>query len=226
MALRCPTCGSKDLWLPRRKKSRFDLFVEQFGYKRFDCRGCWRRPILKVDKKKKYTDPPVAAPAEVAPEISSPEINVEEAPAIPIPIPAIVTPPELTIIGPTMLIQGEMHTRESIRVYGRLEGALNATGCRVVIEQDATVAASLRAADVVVRGRLEGDTVASGSITVCRDGRLIGEARTARLVVEDGAFVKGKNETGAELKSQTPSDAGKPIARVTTPVESVKSGRR
>jgi len=223
MSLRCPACGSKDLWQPRRHKTRFDLLVEAFGYQRYDCRGCWRRPILRVEKKKKSRGAPAPALPEPEPETYSPEVYIEE----PVNLPASLDLPVPTVIGPTMLIRGEFHTGEGIRVYGRLEGSLHATGYRVVVEQAGSVAATVRAGDVVVRGRLEGDTVASGSITVCRDGRLIGEARTARLIVEDGAFVKGKNETGAELKPPTESGPQRPrVAREAAAVESRTSRRR
>jgi cytoskeletal protein CcmA (bactofilin family) len=225
MILRCPACGSKDLWRPRRHKSTFDLLIEKFGYRRFDCRGCWKRPILRVGNRQQYAaavaeaaaeaavTAAAAPPVEVAPQIPSPPVQREE----PVAAPVSVAGPEPTVIGPTMVIQGEVYSNESIRVHGRLEGVLQATDSRVVIEPEGSVKATVRAADVIVRGRLEGETVASGSITVCRDGRLIGEAKTARLVVEDGAYVKGKNETGAEAKPRKPAKEGKASNRQKVP---------
>jgi cytoskeletal protein CcmA (bactofilin family) len=117
-------------------------------------------------------------------------------------------PAEPTVIAPTMLIQGEVRSREGIHVRGRLEGILHVNGSRLVIEQGGSVAAMVRAARVVVHGLLLGDTVASSSITVCRDGSLIGEVRTCSLVVEDGAYLKGKIETmpGSELELQNVPD--------------------
>ena len=80
----------------------------------------------------------------------------------------------------------------------------------LVIEQGASVTAMVRAATVVVRGLLVGDTVASGSLTVCRGSSLTGPVRTASLAVEDGAYLQGRFETApaSELKLRTFSAAG------------------
>lgn len=92
---------------------------------------------------------------------------------------AVAAPAQPTVIGPTMLIRGEVLSSESICVRGRLEGILHMNGSPLVIEQGASVTA----------------TVASDSLTVCRDGSFIGEVRTCSLVVEDGAYLKGRIET-------------------------------
>jgi len=62
----------------------------------------------------------------------------------------------------------------------------------------------VRASRVVVHGLLLGDTVASSSLTVCRDGSLVGQVRTCSLVVEDGAYLKGMIETVPEPELQIP----------------------
>jgi len=79
-----------------------------------------------------------------------------------------VAPAQPTVIGPTMLVQGEVYASEGIHVRGRLEGTLHVNGGRLVIEEGGSVAAMVRAACVVVHGLLLGDTVASSSLTVCR----------------------------------------------------------
>lgn len=234
MTLRCPTCGSKDLWLPRREKTTFDRWLEKFGYRRFDCRGCWRRPILRTrgQWKSRSTELPAAVEAEpqeaIRIEAAPPPVKVAPAP-LPIAPPVVVAakpepPPKpaprvepriepnielptlapslacSTIIGATMSIEGDISTREGIRVLGNVKGAIRAAGVPIVIEKDASVTANVEASDVVVRGRLQGDTVATGSITVSSGGFLVGEARTARLIIEDGASVKARNETGLQAK--------------------------
>lgn len=109
-----------------------------------------------------------------------------------------------------MLIQGEVRAGEGIQVRGRLEGTLHLNGSRLVIEPGASVAATVRAAHVEVHGLLLGDTVASSSLTVYRDGSLIGQVRTCLLVVEDGAYLKGRIETlpQPELELQSFPDPG------------------
>ena len=178
MSLRCPTCGSTDLWQPRRRKSAFDLVLERCGYQRYDCRGCWRRPILRLGGRQDDQEVPPAISAEIAPVICSEEASGMN---------AVAAPAQPTVIGPTMLIRGEVFSSESICVRGRLEGTLHMNGSLLVIEQGASVTA----------------TLASDSLTVCRDGSFIGEVRTGSLMVEDGAYLKCKIETvpASELRS-------------------------
>ena len=123
---------------------------------------------------------------------------------------AAAAPAQPTVIGPTMLIQGEIYASEGIYVRGRLEGTLHVDGSPLVIEQGGSVAAMVRAARVVVHGLLLGDTVASSSLTVCRDGSLVGQVKTCSLVVEDGAYLKGRIETvpGSEIDLQNVPDPG------------------
>jgi cytoskeletal protein CcmA (bactofilin family) len=201
MSLRCPTCGSTDLWRPRRRKSAFDRLLERCGYQRLDCRGCWRRPILRIEKREDYQEAPAAAGAEIAPAISGEETTDMTAGA---------APAQLTVIGPTMLIRGDVRAGEDVQLLGQLEGTLHMNDSLLVIEQGARVTAMVRAARVVVRGLLVGDTVASESLTVCRDGSLIGQIRTGSLVVEDGACLKSKLETApaSEIKLQNFPDTG------------------
>ncbi len=117
---------------------------------------------------------------------------------------AVAAPAQPTVIGPTMLIRGEVRADEDIQVCGQLEGTLHMNNSLLVIEQGASVAATVEAGRVVVHGLLVGDTVASVSLTVCHDGSLVGQVTTGSLVLEDGAYLKGKIEAvpASELKLQ------------------------
>ncbi len=161
MKFRCPICGSKDLWQPHEKTS-FDLILEKRGYSRYDCRNCGKRPIFHVGRQE----------AEAAPPLQ--EGAATEAPAI-------TRPVESTIIGASVLISGEISSREGMTVRGVLEGALTMDGFRLVIEAGGEVAAE----------------VSAGSIAVCRDGALTGNVRTPSFVVDDGANFNGQIELTA-----------------------------
>jgi cytoskeletal protein CcmA (bactofilin family) len=44
---------------------------------------------------------------------------------------------------------------------------------------------------VVVLGTLEGDVEAADQIEISRDAKVVGDIRTARIRIEDGAYFKG-----------------------------------
>jgi cytoskeletal protein CcmA (bactofilin family) len=173
MKLICPTCGSKDLWQPHTKTS-FDRILETHGYGRYDCRNCWKRSIFKFDRKAFQRDSS-RRKAMVDPPIQE-ETATEPAP-LTTPV-ATTRPEESTIIGPTVLISGEIFSREGMTIRGVLEGTLAMDGYRLVIEAGGNVSAD----------------VTAGSITVCRDGTLTGQVRTPSFVVDDGGNFNGKIE--------------------------------
>jgi cytoskeletal protein CcmA (bactofilin family) len=72
------------------------------------------------------------------------------------------------------------------------------------------------AREVDVLGSVNGDVEASKKITIRKGGRLVGDLRTPGIVIEDGAYFKGKIEivntdeaTAAEAPDSSPE--AKPV---------------
>jgi hypothetical protein len=174
MTLRCPACGSKDLWQPHKKTS-FDLILRKHGFERFDCRNCWKRPIFRIPRELRRRKAS-RREAEASPPV------LEGKAAAPIAAPITVTRPlESTVIGAGVLISGAICSGEGMTIRGVLEGTLAMDGCRLVIEPGGNVTADVNA----------------GSITVCPQGTLTGQVRTPSFVLEDGAYFKGNIELSA-----------------------------
>ena len=58
----------------------------------------------------------------------------------------------------------------------------------------AKVVADARVREVEVLGRLDGDIDAAKKLTIRKGGRLTGDLRTPAIVIEDGAYFKGRIE--------------------------------
>ena len=95
-----------------------------------------------------------------------------------------------TIIGPNLTVEGEIDSGEQVVVRGTLRGKLN-TEQSVVVEQDAVVEADVSANVVVVAGNVTGDVTAEDRVDLQAGGKLVGDVRTARLTIADGASFKG-----------------------------------
>ncbi len=54
--------------------------------------------------------------------------------------------------------------------------------------------AKVKAREVEVMGNVSGDMEASKKITIRKGGRLVGDLRTPGIVIEEGAYYKGKIE--------------------------------
>src|SRR5229473_1796925 len=93
-------------------------------------------------------------------------------------------------IGPSMIIKGDIISREELYVDGEVEGKLELQQ-RLTIGPRGKVKANIRAREVVIIGNVQGNVEVSEKITIQRNGSLIGDIKTAGIVIDDGAYFKG-----------------------------------
>jgi cytoskeletal protein CcmA (bactofilin family) len=110
-------------------------------------------------------------------------------------------------IGASTSINGQIESKEDLYIDGNVRGEIiDAESCRLVLGPHARVTANTRAHDVLVLGQLKGDVEASGKTSVGRRGSLIGDIRTAGVLIEEEAFFRGK----IEIISNTPAPDATP----------------
>jgi cytoskeletal protein CcmA (bactofilin family) len=102
--------------------------------------------------------------------------------------------PGLAVIGKAMVIRGQITSREDMHVDGEIDGTLDMPNCRLTVGPSGKIGAGARAREVEVLGSIDGDVEASRKITIRKGGRLVGDLRTPGIVIEDGAYFKGKIE--------------------------------
>jgi cytoskeletal protein CcmA (bactofilin family) len=94
-------------------------------------------------------------------------------------------------IGKTVKFVGQIYSKEDLVVDGDLEGTVEAIAHKLTIGTNGTVHASVKAHDVVVLGTLEGNVEVADRIEIGRNARVVGDIRTARIHIEDGAYFNG-----------------------------------
>jgi len=93
-------------------------------------------------------------------------------------------------LGPRDILYGRLEIQGDLRVAGRVDGEVKATGT-VLIEPGAAVIASIEGSNVEIRGSVTGEVIAKGRLTIGGSGQLNGDVTVARLTVEDGATLNG-----------------------------------
>lgn len=93
-------------------------------------------------------------------------------------------------IGKAVVVKGKISSQEDLYVDGEVQGTLELPNCCLTIGPNGKAEAA-NAREIVVQGTVNGNVEATGRVTICKDGRLIGDIRTARIVIEDGAYFKG-----------------------------------
>ena len=111
----------------------------------------------------------------------------------------------VAIIGKGMTIKGEIRSKESLHVDGEVEGNLYMSECRLSVSREGRLGANVKAREIELMGVAQGDLEATSKITIRKGARLIGDLRAPGILIEEGAYVKGKIEivNGPEVP-QTP----------------------
>ena len=76
-------------------------------------------------------------------------------------------------------------------VDGEVEGTIEVQEHRLMVGPNGKVQASVKAREVVVRGTMHGNMEVGEKIDIRKDAKLVGDLKTSRIVIEDGAYFKG-----------------------------------
>jgi cytoskeletal protein CcmA (bactofilin family) len=118
------------------------------------------------------TPAPVAAPA-----ISQPR----QAP------PPASTP---TVFGQSMKIIGEVTSDEELYLDGDLDGKLILRN-RLTVGPNSKVNANIKAQEIIVFGTIKGNVESESRVSLRTGASIVGDIKTAGIVIEDGAYFKG-----------------------------------
>ena len=94
-------------------------------------------------------------------------------------------------IGKSVVIKGQMYSREDLYVDGEVEGTIECPESKVTVGPHGRLQAAIKAREVVVLGAVQGNVDAADKIDIRKDAKVVGDIKTARIVIEDGAYFKG-----------------------------------
>ncbi len=97
-------------------------------------------------------------------------------------------------LGPGLKITGEISGNEDLWLESKIDGSVSIGGFRLTVGQHAEVEGEVVAREVVVVGKVNGNISARDRLEVKRGATVIGDLSTARILIEDGAYLKGAVE--------------------------------
>jgi len=97
----------------------------------------------------------------------------------------------VAVIGKSVIIKGQIFSREDLTIDGEVEGTVELQEHRLTIGPNGKVAATVKARELVVLGSIQGNVETTDKIDIRKDAKLLGDIKTARIVIEDGAYFKG-----------------------------------
>jgi cytoskeletal protein CcmA (bactofilin family) len=164
------------------------------------------------ERPKTYTPPPpppAPVPAAVPKPVAASPVEPKKEPSN-MSMPARFEPDPKSAssatIGKAVKINGQIHSKEDLFVDGDVEGTVEAPDHKLTIGPNGTVHATIKAREVVALGTIQGNVEAADKIEIRKEARLVGDIRTARIIIEDGAYFKGS----IDIVKQEPKAAPKP----------------
>jgi len=96
----------------------------------------------------------------------------------------------LTIVGQQARVEGKFDVADSIQIECEVGGELKVGG-RLVIGEHGIVTADVHTVDALIKGRYDGNMVATGNVEITATGRVSGNIETDSLVISQGGFFNG-----------------------------------
>ena len=166
--------------------------------------------------RRKEEEPPPSRPTAPPPASFEPAkeaIPVSTQPARPIEPRVETSRGGNAIIGKSVVMKGQIFGREDLTIDGEVDGTVELQEHRLTIGTNGKVVATIKAREMVVLGTVHGNIEIREKIEIRKDAKLVGDIRTARIVIEDGAYFKGNIDiVRAEVAKPTAAPKPQPVA--------------
>ena len=128
-------------------------------------------------------------------------------------------------LGASLHVKGEITGNEDLHIDGSVEGLVQLEDRKLTVGASARVTADIIAREVVVYGSVKGNLRARDRIEIKKDGSVIGDLTTARIMIEDGAYFKGSIEIDRKGSEATSSSSHEKPAFVKAATAAVQTSK-
>ena len=115
-------------------------------------------------------------------------------------------------IGRTIFIKGELSGDEDVVIAGQFEGAIDLLNQSLTVVEGGQVRADVKAHVVVIQGEVTGDVEGVEKVMIVRTGRMQGNIKSPRVILEDGAEFNGSIDMAAPEAEAAAARAARPAA--------------
>jgi cytoskeletal protein CcmA (bactofilin family) len=120
-------------------------------------------------------------------------------------------------LGKSVMVKGQIFSREDLTIDGEVEGTVELQENRLTIGPNGRVQASVKAREIVVLGTIHGNVEAAEKIDIRKEAKLVGDIKTQRIVIEDGAYFKGSIDITRPDVAKAPPAKPQPVAAPPAP---------
>jgi len=107
----------------------------------------------------------------------------------------IVESPNVTVIGDSVRVRGNLSGDEDLHVLGRVDGRIDLQRT-LIVAPTGIVKAEVVVKNAIVSGVVVGNLRATESVEITREGRMVGDIFAPRVIIVDGASFRGSVDMG------------------------------
>jgi cytoskeletal protein CcmA (bactofilin family) len=96
-----------------------------------------------------------------------------------------------SLLDPQLTLTGDLHTKGSLRIEGRMEGSILGADS-VVLGVGAIMTGDIKAREVVLGGTITGNVHASERVELQATAVVTGDVRTGSVLIQEGGVVNGR----------------------------------
>jgi cytoskeletal protein CcmA (bactofilin family) len=111
---------------------------------------------------------------------------------------------ERAVIGPSIMVKGDLSGGEDLMILGRVEGKVKLEENNVTVGKEGRVHADIYAKIISVEGEVRGNLYGEEKIVVRKTGRVRGNLSAPRVGLEDGAAPKEPAKETPKITKGTP----------------------
>lgn len=103
---------------------------------------------------------------------------------------------ELNFIGAGTYLEGNIETKGSLRIDGKVKGIVK-SGDTLTVGSAGEIVGEVHVKNAIVGGKIEGNVYSEQKLVLESTSSLTGNLRASKLIIDEGAYFSGKSQMGA-----------------------------
>ncbi|GGH12713.1 bactofilin family protein [Paenibacillus segetis] len=98
-----------------------------------------------------------------------------------------------TLIGQGTVVEGNLHCEANLRIEGKFHGEIHCLG-ELIIGESGEASSNIKASEVIVAGKVIGDIISHGKLTITSNGQVDGSVHVVNLIIMEGGILNGNSK--------------------------------
>ncbi len=110
-----------------------------------------------------------------------------------------------TVIGETILVNGNLQGDEDLQILGKVEGSITLSKT-LHVQPSGIVKANVQVRNAIISGVVVGNITATDAVEITEQGRMVGDIKSPRVIIVEGASYRGNVDMG-DMEAARPTSA-------------------